>query len=452
MKSKEILSFAFIFFAINAVASDGYLSNLTIGKYLKTNVDYTIGVNVLNNTNDAITSCQVIWQLDNGATHSNSYNIGGGGITSGNYLPVNLTSASLNLPATGTYTLKVWVTTAGDVNHANDTIKKQITALSSYVNNKVLIEELSGTWCPQCPPGSEAIEVISTNPNAIVATFHAASNDPYEIADGATYMYDYFPTATHYFPSAIINMGEMGSYDINSYTSSWLSDVESRIDISPVDVQLTTNFNTTTRLLTVTTTVNFKYAFTGTFLINAYVLQNNISGTQNTPNGYIPYVHQHVVRNMLGGSTGTSGVIPATPVANTNYTHEYTMTIPTAWNINDIDVIGYVFEKSGSNTNMLNAAQYSFTTGINDVSVESPFLDVYPNPLSTTATLEVKGNKKIDEVTLMNIFGEKLNEKQINIGINQSIVEVDLSNYPPGIYFLHVKSGNEIMSKKIIKQ
>jgi len=94
------------------------------------------------------------------------------------------------------HTLKVWITTSGDSNHANDTITKSLVALSNYVDGNVLVELLTGIWCPNCPPADAFIDQLDLNPRAVVATFHGG--DILDIPEGQTYMENYFPSSTHY--------------------------------------------------------------------------------------------------------------------------------------------------------------------------------------------------------------------------------------------------------------
>lgn len=444
MKTKITLLAAFIFSIAQSFAVDGYLSNLNIGNYVKTNYNYSISADIKNNSG-AITSCVVSWQLNTGSVTSKTVNIGGGGITSSTYMPVTL-NGTLNLPAAGPYVLKVWVTASGDINHANDTIIKNIIALSTYANGKVLIEELTGTWCPNCPPGLQAVDAIATNPNAVPVSFHGG--DAYSFANGKTHMESYFPSTTYYYPSAIINMGEMGGYPINSYTTVWNTDVAARVGISPVEVKIVPNFNYTTRLLTVTYTANFKYAFSGDFYLNAYVLQNNVLGSQNDNGTYVSWTFNHLVRKMLGGMNGVGGVVPANPVINTDYSQQDTMTLPASWNINNIDVVAFIFEKNGNNTNCINAQSFAFATEINEIDHDNDF-SIFPNP--TNGILNIQStlpNIQFKSVEVYNMLGEKIYYSDINVDGS----EIDLSNQPKGIYFVQVQTNEGIVNKKIIIQ
>jgi hypothetical protein len=441
MKIKKLLFIALILSSVQAFAADGYLSNLNFNKYVKTSFNYSIQVWVRNASGNML-GCQVHWQLDNGTVNTNPFNFSSPGITSSTYYPATLTP-TLTFASAGNHTLKVWITTTGDVNHSNDTITKSLVALTNYVDGNVLVELLTGIWCPNCPPADAFIDQLDQNPRAVVATFHGG--DILDIPEGQTYMENYFPTTTHYYPSGVMNMGEMGDYAINSQYTQWQSQFDSRIGISPVDIHVTSNINIPARQLTVNTVVNFKYAFTGDFLINVYVLENSVDATQNTPSGYINYTHNQVVRHMFGGITGITGVIPASPVALTDYTHQDILTIPAAWDITSLKVIAVVFERNGSLTNALNAVKSTAVLGVNDLTADAYKINIYPNPSQGIFTLANDGN--ITGLVVFNMLGEKILSQQFTAGSRK--ITVDIADQRKGIYLLQMKVGESLVSRRL---
>jgi Outer membrane protein Omp28/Secretion system C-terminal sorting domain len=441
MKIKKLLLIALTLCSMQAFAVDGYLSNLNFNKYVKTSFNYSIQVWIRNASGNML-GCQTHWQLDGGTVNTNPFNFSSPGITSSSYYPATLTPA-LTFPSAGNHTLKVWITATGETNYANDTITKSLVALSNYVDGNVLVELLTGIWCPNCPPADAFIDQLDLNPRAVVATFHGG--DILDIPEGQTYMENYFPSSTHYYPSGVMNMGEMGGYAINSQYPQWQSQFDARLGISPVDIHSTSSINIPLRQLTVNTTVNFKYAFAGDFLINVYVLENGVDATQNTPSGYINYTHNQVVRHMFGGTTGITGVIPASPAALTDYTHQDILTIPASWDIASLKVVAIVYERNGSLTNALNAAKASPILGVNDIEAEQYKINIYPNPSQGAFTLENDGN--INGLEIYNMLGEKIYSRTFTAG-NRKIM-VDMAEQPKGIYLLQIRVGEKLISRKL---
>ena len=88
------------------------------------------------------------------------------------------------------------------------------------------------------------------------------------------------------------------------------------------------------------------------------------------------------------------------------------------------------------------------TVGVgSELGVMSDELGVMPNPSSGVFTISTRGTK-IKEIKVMNVLGEVVKEMKVN---NETI-EVDLSNYGKGIYFIEVKSEKGIQRKKFVKE
>ena len=84
------------------------------------------------------------------------------------------------------------------------------------------------------------------------------------------------------------------------------------------------------------------------------------------------------------------------------------------------------------------------TLGNNDFILEN--FTYYPNPVKDFLTLS--NISLIKEISLISIKGEILLVKQIN----SLQTEIDLSNYPKGVYSLKVKSEGKIKTIKIVKE
>ena len=82
---------------------------------------------------------------------------------------------------------------------------------------------------------------------------------------------------------------------------------------------------------------------------------------------------------------------------------------------------------------------------------EQPFFKVFPNP--TTGTFMVglsgKGSSESIHVEIYRMQGDKLFTRDIP---SKGIHEFDLSDRPAGIYFVHLVSGNQTVTVKVIRQ
>lgn len=71
---------------------------------------------------------------------------------------------------------------------------------------------------------------------------------------------------------------------------------------------------------------------------------------------------------------------------------------------------------------------------------------IYPNPISTSITLQITGNKGKPnyELEIFNIFGKAVYQAKVM----NSKTEIQL-DFPNGIYFLYMRSNNFILTKKL---
>lgn len=78
-------------------------------------------------------------------------------------------------------------------------------------------------------------------------------------------------------------------------------------------------------------------------------------------------------------------------------------------------------------------------TAIDDRGINNPFINLYPNPFSSSCTVELSNGFVIKEIYLYNTIGQKLNT---NITINGNIGVVQRGNLLKGLYLLSVKDIN----------
>lgn len=91
---------------------------------------------------------------------------------------------------------------------------------------------------------------------------------------------------------------------------------------------------------------------------------------------------------------------------------------------------------------------------INSVSVEaaaSAFLEVYPNPTEGSAKLHIRRDQDGElELSIFNALGAKVMSQSLEGG-QEMIVPLDLRALPAGSYFLHVRQGDAVQVRQIIR-
>lgn len=433
----------------SVVAQNAYLADLALPRYIKAGINYPISVKARNASSTPYTSFSVSWRLDGGTTNTGpNQGVGGGGIVTNNYLPY---THPTQLNATqGVHTLEVWITTAVDTDPTNNKITIQFTALNSWADKVVLLEGRTETWCQYCPDANSTTNELMQNPDFGVVKFHLS-----DALDNCSECIDYYEQYNITFtPAGMIDMGEYGAYTINSQHPTWEAELTARAaGVSPVELTMTSSVNNASRLLTVTLNAEFTYAFTGPFNLNVYVAEDDVPGPQtNAASGYI---HNRVMRAMLGGVAGTTGVVPNTPVVGTTYSRTYTWTVPAGYDIDKLHLVGLIEHTPSTFANRytVNSVNRSVAgVGIDELSLGDERLEAYPNPFNERLAVHVADHSGNATLELIGMDGRVAYQNTIVLNeMAATTVEfggVELAN---GAYVLRIRTREGVAEQRVIK-
>ena len=109
---------------------------------------------------------------------------------------------------------------------------------------------------------------------------------------------------------------------------------------------------------------------------------------------------------------------------------------------------------TSSKTSTTNPVFGEFTLQINESSVLSVNEDhvtknnvkIYPNPANNLVSLSLKNKQSIQQVQLFNVVGKLVFNKNNTL----EKLNIDVSNFSKGIYFLRIKTNNKFITKKLI--
>jgi len=351
------------------------------------------------------------------------------------------------------------------------------TSVTTGGVKKVLIEEGTGAWCGYCVDGALDVDLIrAANPNAIAVSIH--NGDGMTTPEGNTYVSAYitgFPKGT--VDRALVN----GQTAVGLGRNLWASAATERSALTPqVDVTMTHSYNASTKTITINVTAKTLVALTGDYNLNAYVVEDSVSGTganydqhnyysheesspaggtshpyYNQPGVIVGFKHMQVVRKMLGGTYGTTGVITTNSATNKTYTKTYTYVIPTTQNASRLKLVGMVMKNNTSDPNdrqILNSVQAKFMPFALGVS-QLPVLDevsIYPNPATSTISVSGQWTRTADvKLTLTNTLGQTVYTKNMKGTSGANFQEaIEVSHLSAGLYILHLQSeGTEVMQK-----
>lgn len=373
------------------------------------------------------------------------------------------------------------------------------SSVSTNGSKYVLLEEATGHWCGYCPDGASIVEDTKTAyPKCIAVSIHGytGTQDAMIIADGDA-VWSARPMdvksgpytsadSTPYFCSGYPN-GCIDRALVSRNRGQWKTDVGGRVSMTPkVDITLTHTYNPSTGVLSITVSAKTLAALTGSYNINAYIVEDSIASESNQSTYYQhsyyyndanspwyhkgtllsgstyglsssvdKYWHNNVLRAMLGGSWGTTGIIANNAAAGNTYSKTYTYTIPSSQKVNHMRIVGLVQQYTANDLSkrvIENAVQakVSFSTTVGEVANISN-LDIYPNP--ATDVLHIKGDFTTPAATTIhvaNMLGQNVITKEIKANGTSLDETVSLAGLQNGIYMVSVTSNGSTAVKKVI--
>ncbi len=280
-------------------------------------------------------------------------------------------------------------------------MNSQITNLAFKTTKRVVLEEMTGIDCPNCPLGIVTIEKLKGiyGERFIPISLHTYTGDPY-----AVNVIDYSnglgllaaPSARiDRTPSVYYSMKSKGTdyFDSDADDPLWLNVVSERMNCLPMcDLSISASPLTGVRGEEITYTAEVNYAIDAKdqqLSVVFVVLEDNIMNYQQNDFGGVdspllkewgvggsysakyvyPYFHNDVARGIVGNNYGgTIGLLPTTFTAGQKETATLTQQLPSnILDANNLRVVGMLINTQTGE--VINAAEcrYGETTGIETV-------------------------------------------------------------------------------------
>ncbi len=303
-----------------------------------------------------------------------------------------------------------------------------MTAVESNAAVKnVLIEEQTGTWCPYCPDGAAILQgIINKYPGRVIGVaWHNRSSDPMTLPEQSQFAQYYGVSG---YPNAVIdrrpwggkyshNRGVWENYAVQCMQLTAECEVKSYYIVDEasrnIEIYVEAHYDTQT---------------SGDMRFNAYILENGIVYPQAGAGN--DYVHNHVLRKLMGGIWGTESIIPSTVNAGDVIKHKYTFKIPSAWDINNLHVVGIVqrYGADRADREIINSAEATHGIPTIETTMAQP-----------TAKVISQGSTFSKEISITNTT-----DKQLTVGFT-----TELSGRTPDGWTAEVNAGSSI--KKVTK-
>lgn len=286
------------------------------------------------------------------------------------------------IPA-GMYSVEIHVESVNgkkDMDETNNTVTIPLTISGKSFARRVVMEELTGTWCGNCPRGIHAMKAMTEKypDNFIGIAVHGGD----EMA-GAENYYQIPSMLNGSYPTSIAN--RLNKYKLNASLSEMeqavlemkdnaIADIKAEMMV--LDADTTEVMIKTSAEFGMTVTVPFRIAYAVVENgVGPYVQENYYSGSSVDLGGlekegaYIYMTYNDVARGIYDGFNGVAGSLPSTIKSGVVYDYDYRLRLPR--NIDhksNIEVVAMLInQESGEIVNAYKCSYDGKTDNINEI-------------------------------------------------------------------------------------
>lgn len=314
----------------------------------------------------------------------------------------DLTSVDLNFTAPeveGEHAIRVVVESVnGKVDEitGNNEISIPVTVYGKTFPRRVVMEELTGTWCGWCVRGYVALqEMAEKYPDSFIGLAYHTDDEMSDI-ENAQEIIDILDNP---LPTGAVNRNTQTIFNcepetledyIQELKNLALADIRGEVTVLDAD----------TTAVKVNTYTEFAADATQPFAIayvvlengvGPYVQANNFSGADYEFYGYekqgrhVVLVYNDVVRSVYGGAAGVEGSVPSEIHQGQTYEYQYELPLPSNVKCkSNIEVVALLMNQE--NGQIVNACKCSFNKNADAISTLKP-----ANPGKSVAVYNVGG-------------------------------------------------------------
>lgn len=237
----------------------------------------------------------------------------------------------------------------------------------------VLLEELTGASCPNCPKGSKAVEDILErfgDKVAAVAIHGAFLSEPVNNRSKYDFRNPKAKDLENWFrpflgkPCATVNRIELNDPDqkyASVSTGQWQSMVENELNKpNLMTILMTKHYDAATRKLNIDITAIPVNDLDGSYNITIFLTESNIIDAQINGNVIIDdFEHNHVLRDIITKFDGD--IFGSDLKSGSRIKKQYTYTLPDdnqgLWNANQMEIVVAIHKSGGNERTVIQAAQ-----------------------------------------------------------------------------------------------
>lgn len=339
------------------------------------------------------------------------------------------------------------------------------TTTGNAAARKVLFELITSTTCSPCYAPDvfyfyQWLPNYGGNASVVTLAYHvwwpSPGNDPMYLANTAPVQtrMNYYAPSGNYAPRAFID----GFIDGTSAYTGWPGAIEGRwLDFSPINIVLTGTRGGNTLYMNAAITAE-QSVNSSNWRVHWAVVESEISAQQNSPNGYVPFVHHYAHRNMYPDANGTPITISQGQTVNV----PMTITLNSSWVAANCRVI--VFVQNNTDKKVQNAEYMDVPTiptgvgnPVNGIPTSFGISQNFPNPFNPTTQFDYAvSSESFVSIKVYDLLGREVKTlvaQQTGVGVHK--VEWDGrdntgSAAPSGVYVYRMTAGSFSEAKKMM--
>lgn len=342
-------------------------------------------------------------------------------------------------------------------------------------NGKIVVgEEATGTWCGWCPRGAVAMDYMAAKYDGFWAGIAVHNGDPMVVPPYDTGI----GTKISGYPSALVDRGT--AIDPSAAEEDFI------VQILKEPKAIITNgatFDASSRELVVSLTYDFVSNISSNWKVACVLTEDGVTGSGSGYNqsnyysgggsgamdGYevlpnpVPasqMVYDHVARSIVPSFGGEAGLLPSSVTAGEEHTVCFTYTIPTEWDIDNMHIVGMLISSNGKIDNgSYSTIAEAEANGLGDCSlgimednIEQGSFNVYPNPATDMAYVNLKDAQGDVVLTITDLTGKVVANRTYSSLNGAADLAINTRSLAPGTYLVTVQNKGSIEQKKLIVQ
>lgn len=334
---------------------------MDIPKYVKAGTKYVLSGKIKNMALDTIQSIQLTAQYEENKV--DTFTITGLHIASA--VTGTFTTDSIVANHEGIFDMTagiIRINGAEDEDVSTNFVTKPFNVYASSFKRKVILEHFTTAKCVNCPSAQVRIDDALTNRTDMIEVAHHAGylTDNFTIAESKSYLW-FFNTTSTYAPAIMLDRTNLYEYSVSDATTDspvfypyLVTQLNSIFDVKTsqpafVSVNVTNDYNETTRQLTITVSGEKNKYFSALLAprMNIYLTEDSLILAQTgsiDPN----YRHDNVMRDVVSALWGDL----ITFAADSTYSMTYTYSLPAEWTARRMHVVAFVGDYDATNTNL----------------------------------------------------------------------------------------------------